>query len=55
MSENHFKEQFMAIPIERHETAAWANMESTKPVSNVLIPTEYGVMDAKEYVDTNEK
>jgi hypothetical protein len=45
----------METPIENHETAAWANIEKMKPVSNVTIPNEIQVRNAKEYVDTNEK
>jgi hypothetical protein len=42
-------------PIEKHDTAAWANIESLKPVTNVNLPSEIEVRNAKEYVDTNEK
>jgi len=42
-------------PIEKHETAPWANIEKTKPVSNVAIPNETEVINAKEWVDENEK
>jgi hypothetical protein len=55
MKTYHYKEKFMAIPIENHETAAWANIEKTKPLSNVSIPNEIEVINAKEYVDENEK
>lgn len=55
MKEHHYKERFMAIPIENHETAAWANIEKTKPLSNVNIPDEWQAWNAKEYVDENEK
>lgn len=55
MAENRYKEKYMAMPIERHETAAWADIEKTKPVSNVSIPCEIQVRNAKEHVDTNEK
>jgi hypothetical protein len=55
MARNRFKEHFMGMPIEQHDTAAWANIEKTKPVSNVTIPSEVEVRNAKEYVDTNEK
>jgi len=52
---NRTKEQSMRKPIEKHDTAAWANIEKTKPVSNVAIPSEEEVINAKEWVDTNEK
>lgn len=55
LAKNNFKQKFMAVPVEEHKTAAWANIESTKPVSNVPIPDETAVRNAKEYVDTNEK
>lgn len=55
MVENKYKEKHIAMPIEKHNTAAWANIEETKPVSNVTIPSEIQVRNAKEHVDTNEK
>lgn len=55
MSENRIKEKLMKIPIENHATAAWANTEGTKPVSNVSLPNEIEVGNAKEWVDTNQK
>lgn len=55
MAKNKFKEKNMAMPIENHETAAWANITDTKSLSNVTIPDEYNVKSAKEWVDNNEK
>jgi hypothetical protein len=55
MAENRKKERFMAEPIEKHDTAAWANIEKTKSLSNVTMPSEMQVDDAKEHVDSNEK
>lgn len=55
MNENRRKEVFMQKPIERHDTASWADVEKNKPVSKVLVPKEIGVLNAKEYVDENEK
>jgi hypothetical protein len=55
MAKNTIKEEFVKIPIENHENAAWANIEKTKPVSNVTMPDELQVRNAKEYVDTNQK
>lgn len=43
------------VPIEKHDTAAWANIEDTQPVSGVTIPSETEVRNAKEWVDTNQK
>lgn len=55
MAENRYKEKHLGIPIEKHDTAAWANIEETKPVSNVTIPSQTQVRNAKEHVDTNQK
>lgn len=55
MSNNKSKERFMAVPIERHETAAWANIESTQNISQVTIPSEFEVFEAKDWVDENHK
>lgn len=48
------KESFMAMPIEKHDTAAWANIANMKPICNVSIPSEVEVRNAKEWVDTNQ-
>lgn len=55
MAENKFKQHFKGMPVEEHNTAAWANIEDMKPVSNVTIPSEIDVRNAKEYVDSNQK
>ena len=55
MAKNRSKEKFMAVPIEQHDTAAWANIESTKEVSNVTMPGEFQIINAKEHVDNNQK
>ncbi|HHV71596.1 MAG TPA: DUF3787 domain-containing protein [Clostridia bacterium] len=55
MAENKSKERFMAQPIEKHTTAAWANIEKLQPVTNVAIPSETEVRNAKEWVDSNQK
>jgi hypothetical protein len=55
MNENAGKETFLQKPIERHDTASWANTRKNKPVSRVLVPKEDGVINSKEYVDMNEK
>lgn len=49
------KETFLQKPIERHDTASWADVEKNKQVSGVLLPKEEGVINAKEYVDMNQK
>lgn len=49
------KDSFMALPIENHETAAWmSGWKAIKPESNVVIPTEEAVRDAKDWVDANQ-
>ncbi len=55
MADNKSKERCMARPIEKHDTAAWANVEKMKPGSKVTIPSESHVRDAKDYVDANQK
>lgn len=55
MAENRSKEKFMAKPIEQHDTAAWANIEKTKRISKVTMPSELQVDNAKEHVDSNQK
>jgi len=55
MAENKYKEFHMRTPVENHSTAAWASSESLKEVSKVNIPEEIQVMNAKEYVDENQK
>ncbi len=42
-------------PVEKHQTAAWANIETTKEISHVAEPNEWQISNAKEYVDENEK
>lgn len=55
MDSNKKKDHFMGIPIEKHDTAAWANIEEMKPISNVPIPNKVEVKNAKEWVDSNQK
>jgi len=55
MSDQNTKESNRLRPIEQHTTAAWANIEKVKEVSNVAIPNELEVGNAKEWVDTNQK
>lgn len=52
MTENKKKQRFMALPVEKHENAAWINStKAVKPLSKVIIPHEYDVQNAKEWVD----
>jgi hypothetical protein len=55
MAKNKSKQKRMATPVESHQTAAWANANKFKPVSQVNIPDEIQVRNAKEYVDSNQK
>ena len=49
MAKNKYKEKNMAMPIEKHDTAAWANIEKTRRVSGTE-PGEQQVRNAKDYV-----
>lgn len=49
------KEKNLRMPVEKHDTAAWANIEKKKSHSQVTVPSEFQVINAKEYVDENEK
>jgi hypothetical protein len=55
MSDPNAKERPRPRPIEQHTTAAWANINKTKEISNVTIPSEFEVGNAKEWVDSNQK
>lgn len=55
MVSNKKKDSFLALPVENHQTAAWIeNWQEVKPESQVLVPTEYDVRNAKEWVDSNQ-
>lgn len=54
-SGDYRKQTFMQKPIERHDTASWADIEELEPETGIIIPKEIGVINAKEYVDQNEK
>lgn len=43
------------LPIEKHSTAAWANIEKEKPVSKVPMPSTFDVELAREWVNQNQK
>ena len=55
MMENKDMKKYRAAPVEKHDTAAWANIEDIKPVSNVTLPSQFQIRNAKEHVDSNEK
>ncbi|HHY10327.1 MAG TPA: DUF3787 domain-containing protein [Firmicutes bacterium] len=42
-------------PIEKHSTAAWANVAGEKPVSKVPLPNVLDVELAREWVNQNQK
>lgn len=52
---NQINQEPKLRPIEQHTTAAWANIEKLKEISNVTIPSELEVYNAKEWVDSNQK
>ncbi|HZJ76331.1 MAG TPA: DUF3787 domain-containing protein [Oscillospiraceae bacterium] len=55
MSENRSKQKNVTVPIEKHQTAPWADMESLKQISRVYKPSEMEVWNAKDWVDSNHK
>ncbi|MFA6940253.1 MAG: DUF3787 domain-containing protein [Clostridiaceae bacterium] len=55
MDKSSNKKNLKKQPVEKHNTAAWADADKKQPVSNVAIPSEAQVINAKEWVDTNEK
>lgn len=52
---NTKKDQDLGVPVEKHDTAAWANIEKVKSHSKVTEPSEIQVINAKIHVDENEK
>lgn len=55
MSRETIKSCGFKTPIEKHETASWANISKTKSVSKVTIPSNTETRNAKDWVDSNEK
>lgn len=55
MEGDRVKDSSVELPIEKHDTASWANIHKKKPVSKVSVPSEFDVKNAKDYVDSNEK
>ncbi|HHX78079.1 MAG TPA: DUF3787 domain-containing protein [Firmicutes bacterium] len=55
MTQKKKKERKIKEPVEKHYTAAWADMDKKKPVTKVNLPSEEDVRNAKEYVDSNQK
>lgn len=55
MPEKKIKDIDLSIPVEKHDTAAWADIEGVKAESRVTVPSEKQVLNAKEYADANQK
>jgi hypothetical protein len=55
MDNETIKNGSFKVPIEKHDTAAWANITETIPVTNVSIPNKYETKNAKDWVDSNQK
>jgi len=55
MAKNKYKETNLQQPIEKQDTAAWANIEKTKDVSKVTIPSETQTNNNREWVNVNQK
>ncbi len=55
MPYNKKKDYNQGVPVEKHDTAAWANIERKKSRSQVAMPSDEQIINAKDYVDTNQK
>ena len=55
MAKNKTKDKNLKKQIENHDTAAWANIDQLKAISQVSIPDVEQVENAKDYVDENQK
>ncbi len=55
MTKKSLNENVLNMVIENHKTASWANIETMKQQSNVPIPSVDEVLNAKEYVEVNQK
>ena len=55
MKNHESRKDVIKQPIEKHNTAALADIKEKKPVSNVPMPSDFAVENAKDWVDTNEK
>lgn len=55
MANKKKKNHFITTPIEKHDTAAWQNTNNHENISGVIKPDEIDAINAKEYVDTNQK
>jgi hypothetical protein len=50
-----FRKKGPSKPVENHKTAAWANIEAINQLSDTSHPSLQQAINAKEYVDENEK
>ena len=55
MLKDYFNRTDIKKPLESHRTAAWADIEEIKEISDIAQPSIEQVINAKEYVDENEK
>jgi len=53
--DNKYKQKKLSIPIEEQRYAAYYDIETLQPESQVPIPTLEGVVRAKEWVEENQK
>lgn len=55
MNKNKKKEKNFSNVIKKQDTAAWADIHKELPDSKVPIPSLEQVINAKEWVDSNQK
>jgi len=55
MPVNRKKDYNMGVPVEKHDTAAWANINTLISHSRVTVPSEEQVQNAKDHAEANEK
>ena len=55
MPDGKKKEYSRGVPVEKHDTAAWANIHTRISNSKVTVPSEDQVRNAKDHVDANQK
>ena len=55
MTDYQYKDKHLRTPVENNCTAAWADANERKSDSNVNLPDEFQIMNAKEHVDENQK
>lgn len=55
MMDYEYKNRHIRTPVENQCTAAWADANKRKIDSNVNLPDEFQIINAKEDVDENQK